>query len=100
MTLVEFLPPADRELVSAIRRYVQVTGSTVAARFRTALDDAIARVGATPHAWPGHLHGTRVCRLRFRYPYQLVSVVESARVLVVAVAHDRRRPGYWRRRLP
>jgi hypothetical protein len=35
-----------------------------------------------------------------RFPFHLVYVEEPAGVPVVAVAHDRRRPGYWRRRLP
>jgi plasmid stabilization system protein ParE len=100
MTPVEFLPVADREALSALRRYVRKAGPVVAGRFQTAFDDAIARVGTNPRAWAKHLYGTRRCRLRLRYPYFLIYVVEPARVLVVAVAHDRRRPGYWRRRLP
>jgi hypothetical protein len=34
-----------------------------------------------------------------RFPYRLVFFVEGESVLVVAVAHLRRRPGYWRERL-
>lgn len=34
-----------------------------------------------------------------RFPYSLIYVVESERILVVAVAHQRRRPGYWRARI-
>jgi hypothetical protein len=35
-----------------------------------------------------------------RFPYRVVSLETGSDVLVVAVAHDRRRPGYWTRRLP
>lgn len=34
-----------------------------------------------------------------RYPYSLIYSAESDCVWIVAVAHNRRRPGYWRRRV-
>jgi plasmid stabilization system protein ParE len=34
-----------------------------------------------------------------RYPFSVVYRVESARILIVAVAHGRRRPGHWKSRL-
>ena len=34
-----------------------------------------------------------------RFPYSIVYAVESERILVVAAAHQRRRPGYWRQRI-
>jgi plasmid stabilization system protein ParE len=33
-----------------------------------------------------------------RFPYSAVYTVESDRILVLAIAHQRRRPGYWRDR--
>jgi len=32
------------------------------------------------------------------FPYSVIYFVEAA-IIIVAVAHDRRRPGYWRERL-
>jgi len=32
----------------------------------------------------------------WRFPYNLVYFVEKETVVVVAVAHQRRRPGYWK----
>jgi plasmid stabilization system protein ParE len=34
-----------------------------------------------------------------RFPYSIHYVVASDRIRIVAVAHQRRRPGYWRDRL-
>jgi toxin ParE1/3/4 len=34
-----------------------------------------------------------------RFPYSLIYRVETDRIWVVAVAHHRRRPGYWRERI-
>lgn len=99
MTPVEFHPLADREAMAARRWYYRVSPG-VAAGFIANLRDTAIRIEANPHGWPRHLHGTRMCRLRNRFPYHLIYVIESTRVLVIAVAHDRRRPGYWRRRIP
>jgi toxin ParE1/3/4 len=33
------------------------------------------------------------------FPYSLIYAFESSRVIVVAIAHHRRRPGYWKRRV-
>ena len=34
-----------------------------------------------------------------RYPYSLIYSIESERIWIVAVAHHRRRPGYWQDRI-
>ena len=34
-----------------------------------------------------------------RFPYSLIYSIESKRIWVIAVAHYRRRPGYWRERV-
>ncbi|MGH8701418.1 MAG: type II toxin-antitoxin system RelE/ParE family toxin, partial [Burkholderiales bacterium] len=33
-----------------------------------------------------------------RFPYSVVYRTSSDEIIVIAVAHQRRRPGYWRRR--
>jgi hypothetical protein len=51
-----------------------------------------------PQTWATYLHGTR-CFKFDSYPYALVYVERSDRIVGVAVAHLHRRPGYWRQRL-
>lgn len=99
MTPVDYVPLATREGRQAERFYARQGGATVAARFRAAVLDAESRVSANPAAWSPDQHGTRACRLK-KFPYRLIYVEEPTRVLVLALAHDRRRPGYWVRRLP
>ena len=50
-----------------------------------------------PDAWPSYFANTQRVLLR-RFPFFLVYRVRDERVEIVAVAHARRRPGYWRRR--
>lgn len=42
----------------------------------------------------------RLRKLRLRtFPYNLIYVTEDDEIVIVAVAHHKRRPGYWRIRL-
>ena len=52
----------------------------------------------TPNTWPAFDHGTRRFLLR-RFPFSLLYRVELTRLVIVAVAHAHRRPGYWKQRL-
>jgi plasmid stabilization system protein ParE len=66
--------------------------------FLDELDHAIQQVIAAPLRWPRYLGGAR--RYVFRtYPYSLVYFLENDTINVVAVAHEKRKPGYWRKRL-
>jgi len=39
----------------------------------------------------------RRCRLR-RFPYSVVYTQDGPDILVLAIAHQHRKPGYWKRR--
>ena len=91
--LVEFHPAAEHEVLGAARWYAQHDAAT-AERFLWALDRAVELVADAPERWPGYLHGTRRVLLS-RYPFTLVYRLRTGRVLVLAVAHQRRLPGYW-----
>jgi toxin ParE1/3/4 len=95
---IEFHPRAIVEARGVRRRYAHKSVA-LANRFMAALDDALARIANAPHSWPPYLHGTRVYRLR-RFSYLVVYLELPGSLQVLALAHDKRRPGYWRRRLP
>lgn len=59
---------------------------------------AVERVLSYPEAWHPLDEGLRRCRLN-RFPYGLIYAVENGDILVLAVAHLHRKPGYWRERL-
>lgn len=67
--------------------------------FRDEVDRAVARIAKSPNRWPVVFVKFRKVRPR-RFPYLLYDhVVDASLALVLAVAHARRRPGYWKRRL-
>lgn len=56
------------------------------------------RITAQPDAWQALGAGLRRCLLR-RFPYAIIYRVSAEEIVIVAYAHQRRRPGYWRSRL-
>jgi plasmid stabilization system protein ParE len=54
-------------------------------------------IGATVPRLPSDLPVRRLAVRRFPYHVVYLEMAEELRIL--AVAHDRRRPGYWRQRL-
>lgn len=94
---LEYLDEALDEAEEAARWYAARSPSA-AAGFTDELDVAAAAIERTPATWPAYDHGTRRFLLR-RFPYSVVYRVESTRVVIVAVAHAHRRPGYWKQRV-
>jgi plasmid stabilization system protein ParE len=90
--VVEVLPEARFEALDAEEWYGRQrpqAGDGFAEEFR----EALRSIAEFPDRWPSHHAGTRRCRFR-RFPYGVVYRVFPERVLVVAVAHAKRRPGY------
>jgi toxin ParE1/3/4 len=67
-------------------------------RFLSAVYDALEDISRWPQSWPEYFHGTRKFVLR-RFPYLIVYREKESVVQVLAIAHGRRRPGYWKERV-
>lgn len=50
-----------------------------------------------PMIGPVNLHGKRRFEMK-RFPYSVVYTIVGKEIRMLAVAHHRRRPGYWRQR--
>jgi toxin ParE1/3/4 len=96
--VIRFSAGAARELEADRRRYErQLPGR--GRRFVAAIDAALARVAEAPHTFPVmRPPDIRSAKVQ-RFPYRVVFIVLESHVHILAVAHGRRRPGYWRRRL-
>ena len=93
---LEYLEEALDEAEAAARWYAE-RSVTAAAAFSSEIDAAEAAILRLPEAWPPFDHGTRRYLLQ-RFPFSVVYRVEARRILIVAVAHARRRPSYWKSR--
>ncbi|HEY5626897.1 MAG TPA: type II toxin-antitoxin system RelE/ParE family toxin [Nitrospira sp.] len=93
---VVFHPDAVDE-AHAARMWYAERSQSAADSFLAELDLGIEFIADAPERWPLFVNGTR--RYLFhRFPFQIVYRVMNDRVEVVAVAHGRRRPGYWKKR--
>jgi plasmid stabilization system protein ParE len=96
MSSYSYHPAADAEYLDAFRRY-GASSLPAALGFERAVEDAIQKIAAMPQAYPAYDRRHRTFKLR-NYPYFLVYRDEADGVLIVAVAHTARRPGYWKGR--
>ncbi|HWY73894.1 MAG TPA: type II toxin-antitoxin system RelE/ParE family toxin [Burkholderiaceae bacterium] len=94
---VRFAPDAHRELVAAAQWYLDEAGVLVAADFQAAINRAVRLLAHMPRLGTSIYPPVRAWPLK-RFPYTVLYRPESDGILVVAVAHQRREPGYWKRR--
>ena len=93
----EFHPEALLEFEEAVQFYKD-RGRILGQRFAGEIRSAIAKIVATPDRWRVVEQDVRICRARV-FPYAVLYTIESDYILIVALAHGKRRPGYWRHRL-
>jgi len=99
---VRLLPEATVEVDSALGWYRRELSHRAAA-FASAVDEAFDRVGRMPEIFPlvdlpanpsavrrAPVHG---------FPWGVFFVDAGSEVIVIAIAHARREPGYWAKRL-
>lgn len=92
-----FVAEAAEEL-ELHRDYYERKAPGVGARFLIAAHDAIMAAIDMPNAGALVAAGARARRIA-RFPIRIIYVVRGDRLIVVAVAHGARRPGYWADRL-
>lgn len=97
MKLTIFHPQADDEFAEAVASYAgKVPG--LGDRFYDTVLRLVAEIEAAPQLQRPWRHGTRR-HFNREFPYALIYVERPDRVIVLAVAHFKRRPDYWRERL-
>ena len=94
MAWSELLPEAEDEYLDAVT-YYERRQPGLGARLRTELLGTLDRIRSTPRIYRvTHEPGFRQAPLG-RFPYSIVYQETADGILVIAVAHDRQRLGYW-----
>lgn len=93
---VELLPEAEAEIGEAFRWYLE-RSPYAANAFRSEIFEAIDGLEESAETWPVDDDGLSRFVLR-HFPYTVHYEIFGERAIVLAVAHQRRRPGYWRER--
>ena len=93
---VDFHPEALAEAQAALAWYSE-RSALAANAFVAELDKAVDAVRDGPLRWPSYLGETRRFPL-WRFPFWVIYREKAQVIEILAVAHARRRPGYWRAR--
>ena len=96
MKPVEYHPSALDELIQSAE-YYEARAEGLGENFLAETAHAVADISESPERWPYFLLNARR-RLFNRFPYSIVYVVQADRIYILAIMHQRRRPGYWKKR--
>ena len=94
---VDFHPEATAELEDSADWYAE-RSEDAACRFLRSVDDALAKIASHPDQYAKVDDRHRACSLD-RFPFQLIYRNDVSRLYVIAIAHAKRRPGYWKMRV-
>jgi plasmid stabilization system protein ParE len=92
-----FLEAAKEELEEAVR-YYEERREGLGNEFAQEITSTITRIQNHPDAWPQLSKIVRCCQTK-RFPYGIIYAIRGEEILILAVMHLHRRPGYWKGRL-
>lgn len=91
---VRVLPRAEAEIRGAFLWYAE-RSAIAADAFRKEVLEAIDGLSRTADMWPADDDDVRRYVLS-HFPFTVHYEIQGSDTIVLAVAHQRRRPGYWR----
>jgi plasmid stabilization system protein ParE len=94
---IRFHPEADAEVTEAVVFY-EARSSGLGSAILDEIERSLRQIAMAPEAC--QKVGPRARRKPlWRFPYNLIYAVYPDRIRIVAFAHQKRRPFYWRKRL-
>lgn len=96
MKQLRFIGPAREEFLAEVVYYHRIQAE-LSLRFVAAIEDAAARALAFPSAGTPVIRGTRRVTVK-TFPFSLIYLPTMDGIVIIAVAHQSKRPGYWRGR--
>ncbi|MGL5808060.1 MAG: type II toxin-antitoxin system RelE/ParE family toxin [Xenococcaceae cyanobacterium] len=91
-----FHPDALTEYADAVRYYTEQR-TEIAQAFINAIEDAVYRIRESPTRYTAIDEDVRRCMTR-KFPYGILYTIEQDCILILAVMHCSREPGYWKNR--
>jgi toxin ParE1/3/4 len=90
-------PDSQREIEESYLWYSR-RSLDAATGFLTEIDHGLNVVLKTPHRWPEYLYSTHRYLLT-DFPFSIVYLDDPDAITIIAVAHHKRKPAYWKSRL-
>ena len=99
MKPARFHPEAEAEFLDAVA-YYEGQRPGLGAALRQEVEAAVGLIRRSPEMFAARpSDGLRRCPVR-RFPYTVVYLEEDVEIWIAAVAHQKRRPGFWSGRSP
>ena len=83
-----------REELAEARNYLEIQQAGLGKRLGREIREAVTLIRRFPEAFPRERGDVRKCLLR-RFPYKLLYALRGGEAIILAVAHQHRRPDYW-----
>ena len=93
---VIFHPGASEDYAAAFAWYYS-RGTALASDFEREIERGIRLISQNPLRWPSYDNERRRLIVR-KFPYSIIYELHVEDVVVLAVAHGKRKPDYWRDR--
>jgi plasmid stabilization system protein ParE len=94
---IEILEIAQKELDDAVL-YYEVEQPGLGSKFKEAVRQSIIRIKNYPTSWPPENGEVRKFFVH-KFPYKILYSIQEQTIVILAVAHQHRKPGYWIERL-
>ncbi len=94
---IRWLSAAETDLTEALDYYIEES-PMAAIRFTEELDEALIPIANSPHLFPIHAGKLRV-KFLHNFPFSILYEVLPGEIVINALAHQSRKPGYWRDRV-
>ena len=94
--IIEFLEEAEIELFEAVAWY-ESKETGLGKRFRNEVAHVLDRIVEDPMLWRERPNGYRRVNCPV-FPYYIPFFIRRDKIIIAAVAHEHRKPGYWKSR--
>ncbi len=99
MTAISFLLEAEEEM-NFSAQYYNEQAPGLGLDFLDEIEKSLKLLGESPERWPAYEKNIRKYNVR-RFPFSIYYVYEKDldKIIIIAVAHQKRKPGYWKERI-
>jgi hypothetical protein len=94
---IHFLQAAAMELEEAVS-YYNLQSEGLGFELAAEIQRTLKRIDEYPQAWTRFSHRTHRCRTN-RFPYCIIYQIRLDMMLIVAIMHLHKEPGYWKSRI-
>lgn len=93
---VEFLEESHLEYLEAIEFY-NLQDDRLGAKFKTEIDKTIRIISNYPESYPQYSERSRKAKTNL-FPYNIIFSNYKNVIIIIAIAHQHRKPKYWENR--